>query len=124
MHIQVFKQIHPSLFPFFEMFCLTLPVTILDEWQVFCIRLVRGKIVLSSTSHGKELLNCSCQFENILTKGDGHKKNSYFRICTMRCHALEDLVKNLSPVCDLPMSLVVQVHTLHCYNAQCFLSAK
>jgi hypothetical protein len=107
MHIQVFKQTHPSLLPFFEMLWLTLPVTILDEWQVFCIRLVRGKIVLSSTSHGKELLNRSCQSEDILTKGDGHKKNSYFRICTMSCHASEDLVKNLRrPVCDLPMSLV------------------
>jgi len=48
--------------------CLTLPVTILDKWQVFCIRLVGGKIILSSTSHMKELLNCSCQFEGIHTK--------------------------------------------------------
>ncbi len=94
MPIQVFKQTHPSLFPVFEMLCFTLPVTILDEWQVFCIRLVRGKIVISSTSHRKELLNCSCQFEGMLTKGDGHKKNSYVRICTMICHSSEDLVIN------------------------------
>jgi hypothetical protein len=96
----------------------------LSKHILLCFHFLRCCVWLSqlpywmSGRYGKELLNCSCQLEGMLTKGDGHKKNSYFKICTKSCHSSEDLVINLRrPVWDLSISLlVVQVHTEHCYN--------